>query len=86
MVADVDVLGARLCYRVRCHEDGTCHGSTGSPLALSEEDSKGGRDGSRGEQGSSQRYWILYLANSRESVVSSDCIVRVRGVPCDPDR
>ena len=36
-------------------EDG-CHGSTGSPSALSEEDSKGGRDGSRGEQGSSQRY------------------------------
>ena len=34
----------------------TCHGSTGSPSALSEEDSKGGRDGSRGEQGSSQRY------------------------------
>ena len=23
MVADVDVLGVRLCYRVRCHEDGT---------------------------------------------------------------
>ena len=36
--------------------DGTCHGSTSSPSALSEEDSKGGRDGSRGEQGSSQRY------------------------------
>ena len=34
----------------------TCHGSTGSPSALSEEDSKGGHDGSRGEQGSSQRY------------------------------
>ena len=26
-----------------------CHGSTGSPSALSEEDSKGGRDGSRGD-------------------------------------
>ena len=33
-----------------------CHGLTGSPSALSEEDSKGGRDSSRGEQGSSQRY------------------------------
>ena len=38
------------------YSSGTCHGSTGSPSALSEEDSKGGHDGSRGEQGSSQRY------------------------------
>ena len=30
-----------------------CHGSTGSPSALSEEDSKRGRDGSRGGKGSS---------------------------------
>ena len=32
---------------------GECHGLTGSPSALSEEDSKGGRDGSRGGRGSS---------------------------------
>ena len=30
-----------------------CHGSTGSPSALSEEGSKKGRDGSRGGKGSS---------------------------------
>ena len=29
---------------------------------------------------------MLYLANSRESVVGSDCVERVRVVPCDPDR
>ena len=31
----------------------SCHGSTGSPSALSEEGSKRGRDGSRGGKGSS---------------------------------
>ena len=44
------------CRHRACPSQGNCHGSTGSPSALSEEDSKGGRDGSRGEQGSSQRY------------------------------
>ena len=45
-----------------------------------------GCEGSRGGQGSSYRYWMLYLANLRKSVVSSDCIERVRDVPCDPNR
>ena len=62
-----------------------CHGSTGSPSALLGIP-RGGVTVLEGGQGSSQRYWILYLANSRESIVSSDCIERVRGVPCDPNR
>ena len=46
--------GALTITRQLLHCDkNVCHGSTGSPLALSEEDSKRGRDGSRGGKGSS---------------------------------
>ena len=29
---------------------------------------------------------MLYLANSRESIVGLDCVGQVQVVPCDPDR